>query len=194
MKKLSVDKASSVNLKAAILPPLNNTLEPVICPLDFNNKLSLVEFNCVDANSKPPIVPPLNNTCEPVISPLAFTLKLLLDINNSLSTAAPLIKKLEPVIASFVIPNPPINPVSASILPIIFVLPSRSIEKLLELISKLPRAPLIKFLAFPKKNFSVCRVTSEPLTKILPLEPLIKLRSLPKKKAEELITRLKPLN
>ena len=39
MKKLSVDKASSDKLKAAILPPRNNTCEPVILPLDFNLRL-----------------------------------------------------------------------------------------------------------------------------------------------------------
>ena len=39
IKKLSVERASSVRLKAAILPPVNLTSEPVICPLDFNLKL-----------------------------------------------------------------------------------------------------------------------------------------------------------
>ena len=141
IKKLSVDKASSVKLKAAILPPLNRTFDPVISPLDFNTKLSLVEFIWVADKSKPPIVPPSNNTCEPVISPLALTLKLELEIKNSLSTAPPLIKKLEPVIASLVIPNPPRNPLSASILPMSLTLPFLSKWNLLELISKLPRAP-----------------------------------------------------
>ena len=80
IKNVLVDKASLDKLKAAILPPSNNTEEPVICPLSFNIKLSFVEFNCVDANSKPPIVPPLNNTCDPVMSPLAFILKLFVEI------------------------------------------------------------------------------------------------------------------
>ena len=56
------------------VPPVNKTFEPVICPLDFNVKLSLVELICVDANSNPPIVPPVNNTLDPVMSPDAFTL------------------------------------------------------------------------------------------------------------------------
>ena len=157
IKKLSVDKASLDKLKAAILPPWNNT-------------------------------------CEPVISPLAFTLKLLLDIKNSLFSAPPLIKKPEPVIASCVIPNPPRNPLSASILPMSLTLPSTSKWNLLELISKLPSEPLINLLASPKKNLGVWIPISLPLIKILPSEPLIKLSWLPKKKAEELNTKLNPLN
>ena len=52
-----------------ILPPVNKTVEPVICPLDFNNKLLLVEFIWVADKSKPPISPPLSKTLEPVIWP-----------------------------------------------------------------------------------------------------------------------------
>ena len=58
---------------------MNNTSEPVICPLSFNIKLSFVEFICVDASSKPPIVPPLNNTCEPVICPFDLSTRLSLE-------------------------------------------------------------------------------------------------------------------
>ena len=61
---LLISSESIVN--PPIVPPSNKTLEPVICPLDFNNKSSSVSFICVDDNSKPPIVPPLNNTFEPV--------------------------------------------------------------------------------------------------------------------------------
>ena len=40
-----------------IVPPLNNTSEPVICPLSFNINLSFEEFIWVSVISNPPIVP-----------------------------------------------------------------------------------------------------------------------------------------
>ena len=47
IKKLLVElfKASDVKSNEAIFPPVNKTVEPVICPLDFIIKLSLEEFN-----------------------------------------------------------------------------------------------------------------------------------------------------
>ena len=45
IKKLSVERASFDKLKVAIFPPVNRTVEPVICPLLFNIKLSLEEFS-----------------------------------------------------------------------------------------------------------------------------------------------------
>ena len=59
----------------AICPPVNNTEEPVIWPLDDNIKFFDVALIVVESNSNPPIVPPVNNTCEPVISPEALNIK-----------------------------------------------------------------------------------------------------------------------
>ena len=73
-------------------------------------------------------------------------------------------------------------------------LPSRDIWNLLELISKLPSEPLMNWEAFPNKNDGVWILISLPLISILPSEPLIKLDWFPKKNAEELNTRLNPLN
>ena len=86
------DNLVSAIVAPAILPPVNNTVDPVIWPLDFNIKLSLVELICVDANSNPPIVPPSNSTFEPVMSPDAFTLNSEADIKNWSPDADPLIK------------------------------------------------------------------------------------------------------
>ena len=85
----------------AIFPPVSETCEPVICPLDFNIKLSLLEFICVDAISNPPIVPPLNNTFDPVISPVAVTSKLSefkTNVDTSILTSDPLRCAAEAVI------------------------------------------------------------------------------------------------
>ena len=53
-----VDFISSASIvKPPIFPPVNRTVEPVICPLSFNIKLSLelvIEFELIP---KPPIVP-----------------------------------------------------------------------------------------------------------------------------------------
>ena len=76
----------------AILPPVNNTCEPVMSPLCFtlnfdddikySFELADADINQLDeydnlssAIVAPAILPPVNNTCEPVISPLPFTLK-----------------------------------------------------------------------------------------------------------------------
>ena len=39
----------------AIVPPINCTVEPVICPLSFNIKLSFEDFICVSLTTNPPI-------------------------------------------------------------------------------------------------------------------------------------------
>ena len=50
---LLISSASIVN--PPIVPPLNRTFEPVICPLDFNLRLLSLSFISVDVISNPPI-------------------------------------------------------------------------------------------------------------------------------------------
>ena len=104
----------------AILPPLNNTCEPVIWPLDFNIKLSFEELIWVESNSNPPILPPVNNTCEPVILPPAETLNLLDDINDAgsfWSLEDDILQYGEYVNDALSIFAPPILPADAVIVP-----------------------------------------------------------------------------
>ena len=87
------DNLSSAIVAPAILPPVNNTCEPVTSPLcftlnleeDMKYSLSCADadidqfdpyFNSVSDIVAPAIFPPVNNTCEPVMSPCVVTLKL----------------------------------------------------------------------------------------------------------------------
>ncbi len=113
------------------LPPVNNTCEPVICPLSFNFNISPTEIT-PDSTFKPATSPPVNDKADAVTSPLAFTLKLEALINiyvgSSLPPAVglPLIKKFVDDSASPVIVNPPIAPSLAVTLPDIITLPELS--------------------------------------------------------------------
>ena len=55
IKKLSVEKASSDKLKAAILPPVNSTSEPVICPEADITRLLLSLRIAIGFTTKPAI-------------------------------------------------------------------------------------------------------------------------------------------
>ena len=65
MKKLSVERASSVNLNAAIFPPVNLTSEPVICPVAFNLKFSFEDFISSVLTVNPAIEADLNEAKPP---------------------------------------------------------------------------------------------------------------------------------
>ena len=83
------------------LPPVNNTLDPVILPEDFNLRLLLEDRISSEDKTNPPISPPVKSTREPVISPVSLKIKLLLELD----------------IAFEVIANPPIVPNVAVIPP-----------------------------------------------------------------------------
>ena len=89
----------------AILPPVNNTCEPLISPLGvtwkFDEEIKYVAseapskwnelpcFNFVESIVNPAILPPVNNTAEPVTSPSCLTLKFEDDININLLWSVP---------------------------------------------------------------------------------------------------------
>ena len=144
-----ISSASIVN--PPTFPPVNNTDEPVICPLSFSLRIEPTDIS-PDDTFNPPTEPPVKSKAEAVTSPLAFTLKLVDDINLLFPVAEPLMKKLVDDKASFVILNPPIEPSSAVTLPLITTLPALSKWKLDELISIFPFEPLTNCVEEPKKK------------------------------------------
>ena len=188
-------------VQPAISPPVNWTLEPVICPLSFNFKIEPTAI-CPSLTVKPPAVPPLNCNADAVTAPPAFTLKFDDDIKNWFPLAAPLMKKLSDEIAPPPMVNPPNVPALAVTFPDITTLPLLSKWKLEELISIFPFEPLTNCDKLPKKNLGACIFTELPLSVvspvlnilILPLEPLIKLLGPPSPNAEELILVVVPSN
>ena len=192
IKKLSpLDNLLSLIVKPPILPPVNNTLLPVTSPFPLIlNLLELIK-NWVPVVAEPeiktpepviasrvianpPIFPvvalmlpvtdtePLNRADDAVTSPEAFTLNLLELIKKSLFCADPEIKNPDPVIAFWVISNPPILPVAAVIFPDIVTLPAASKLKFEELITSLPLLPLMYWLLSPKKNLGVTKLMFDP--------------------------------
>ena len=106
--------SSSSITNPPILPPVNNTWDPVICPLDFSFKFPLELETAFDVIANPPISPevavilPLIWASEAVIWPLDFKISLLFELD----------------IAVWVNPNEAIVPVPTTFkVPSIFVLP-----------------------------------------------------------------------
>lgn len=138
--------ASLLRANEAILPPVNNTCEPVISPLpltlnlddDIKNPVPLLPGDPLMKNpepvsafcviTKPPIAPavavtvpviltdPLNKADDAVTLPFALTLKLDAEMKKLSPVAEPEIKKLVPVKAFPLSVNPPILPPSSSTL------------------------------------------------------------------------------
>ena len=135
-----------VNVNDPILPPVNNTLLPVISPdafilnFDADIKNSLFSADPDKKNpdpviasrviANPPMFPvvafmlpviltePLNNADEAVTSPFALTLNFDDDIKKSLPVALPDIEKLDPLDNELLlIVNPPILPAVAAMVP-----------------------------------------------------------------------------
>ena len=71
----------SVISNEAILPPVNKTDEPVICPLSFSFRISPTPI-CPALTTNPPALPPLSCNAEAVTFPLAFTLNADEEIKN----------------------------------------------------------------------------------------------------------------
>ena len=145
--ELRIEPASILN--PPTLPPLNNTCEPVICPLSFSFNISPTD-TVPSATFNPPTLPPCNDRSDALTTPCASTEKPDDEINNSVPLAAPLIKKFVDDKAPLPILNPPISPVSAVIWPCIITLPSASKWKLLELISTKPFEPLTNWSPEPR--------------------------------------------
>ena len=61
----------SVIVNPPTVPPVKNTLEPLIFPVDSNN--NPLELIWVLDKVNPPILPPVKRTCEPLTSPLGDT-------------------------------------------------------------------------------------------------------------------------
>jgi len=130
-----------------IVPPLNNTLEPVICPLDF--KLNPDADSSVSVRVNPPIEPDLN-TALPLSSILA-------DAFPGVAVAPPIVAgvnmelaETEPRILTSLVIVPPLNNISEPV-----ICPFEFICKLLELISMFPFEPLTNCPSPPKKKSSV---------------------------------------
>ena len=144
-----ISSASIVN--PPIFPPVNNTDEPVICPLSFSLRIEPTAI-WPSVTVKPPTEPPVKSKADAVTSPLAFILKLDDDIKNWLPVAEPLMKKLLDDIAPPPIEKPPKLPAVAVTVPVILTLPFLSKWKLDELTSMLPPLPLTNWEGPPKKK------------------------------------------
>ena len=93
--RLSFEDLISVADKSnpPIVPPLNNTSEPVTWPLSFNFNISPTDI-VPSETTNPPTSPPSRDRAEAVTIPWAFTLKEEAEINKSSPVAEALIKKL----------------------------------------------------------------------------------------------------
>ena len=147
-----ISSASIVN--PPIVPPVNKTFEPVICPLSFSFKIVPTDI-VPSETTRPPISPPSNERPDAVTWPPAETLKLLEDIKETgsltfvdedISYAVPELNFVSPIV------SPPISPSAAVTLPDIITLPSLSKWKFEELISILPKEPLTNWVGEPKKK------------------------------------------
>ena len=153
---LFISSASIVN--PPIVPPLNKTFEPVICPLDFNLRLLSLSFISADVISNPPI------EAETVVSKPVEAIEEL-GVGAADGTAI-----LSAVIAPWTVnvlftncKNCP-EPLLPNSIDEPVTLPSLVKWNFDELISMFPLEPLIKLVdVFPKKNLGVSNVIELPL-------------------------------
>ena len=128
-------------------PPSSNTLEPVICPLDF--KLNPDADNSVSVRVNPPIEPdlnialPLSSILADAFSGVAVTPPIVAGVNMELAAT-------EPRILTSLVIVPPLNNTSEPV-----ICPFEFMCRLLELISMFPFEPLTNCPSPPKKKSSV---------------------------------------